>query len=782
MMLKSLLNKEVSWAHRQEKFIQSLEGIGDILVFETRKKKNKFVIENLQEIFSIFETFFAIKDKNPEKFDKLVLGEEFQKLYEQNKEEAGLRLAFNSEKYLVGFSSIIDQLVRVHEAGVLSTNDEVSRSAIVQLIWILEVTTKLPGNDIFVEQIVRTLSNAGRLAMKHDDRSTYLAFLDWYSHAVFGLTEREKFHLSYLETLDSNFFGNIRYIISNNKESLFHRFVASLVDGLHISIHNDVFKYAHAFMNIDFKKYSALDDKLEIEKNVRELDESYEHLYSKEALDKWLAKFEVLKENLEVNFPEVKKEDIEEVEKEVRDAAISKFKYNNLLEGVFSIGAYCVAEKKYEFIKYLWEYKQPPDADASWVGHDIVPENLEQLIDFYFRKSSFERKMDFRDGHKGSERYYKFYFLLLLLRYLKNIPSSGGGQYPQFNDFRLPDFNVGRLSSIEHETGELITLGKDLVKEGLLLHTLGFDANDSEELERKMVSFLIILKEKAELGLDIKHQNKNISPRKVNEFKNGFVSGFYENANFRDIFRNFLHQYQEALNIEGGNRLGINQVEDKAVFFDSWYVHYGEMGEHYGSNMAILEDAYLFSEVEKNCEEAVGLDKALEQFSVLDDAFIVFSGVGSFFSKNENFHTKWSNETPDPLDVKGYEGRYKFQDKLIPVFEVNSNRNEDGVLILSRNQFGSLNQYSPLNNESPKLLKDIFYMKIQALSDDEDLMDKLIQSPPEWLSKIKEKEKRIELLNTRALIQIFGSYEFKKHPQFAGYFLKIKSSIASKTK
>jgi hypothetical protein len=228
--------------------------------------------------------------------------------------------------------------------------------------------------------------------------------------------------------------------------------------------------------------------------------------------------------------------------------------------------------------------------------------------------------------------------------------------------------------------------------------------------------------------------------------------------------------------------LGINQVEDKAVFFDSWYVHYGEMGEHYGSNMAILEDAYLFSEVEKNCEEAVGLDKALEQFSVLDDAFIVFSGVGSFFSKNENFHTKWSNETPDPLDVKGYEGRYKFQDKLIPVFEVNSNRNEDGVLILSRNQFGSLNQYSPLNNESPKLLKDIFYMKIQALSDDEDLMDKLIQSPPEWLSKIKEKEKRIELLNTRALIQIFGSYEFKKHPQFAGYFLKIKSSIASKTK
>lgn len=778
MMLKNLLNKkEDSLTWRQKTFIQSLEGIGDILVFETIKKKNKFVIENLQELFIIFKSFFAIKEEDPERFDRLVLGEDYFSLYEKNKEEAELRLAFDSEKYLVGFSSIIDQIVRIHEAGAKSGNDEISRAAVVRLIWILEVITSATSNDVFVEQVLRTLSDAGRLALKHDDRSVYLAFLEWYSHTVFGLMQQEKFQLSYLEALDKAFFGNIQFIISNNKKSLFHQLVSSLVDGLHVFTHNDVYKYAHAFMHSDFKKYSALDDKLGIEKKVRVLDESYEHLYSKNSLDKWIKKFDELKSSLESNFQGIKKQDVEKVEKEVRNAAISKFKYNNLLQVVFTIGAYCIFKEKHEFIKDLWEYKQPSDADANWVGHDIVPENLEKLIDFYFRKGSEGRKIDFWEDHRGSERYYKFYFLLLLFRHLKDIPSTGDGQYPQFNDFKLPDLNVGKLSSIEHETNDFLTLVKELMQKKELLYTLGFDTNSPEQLEEKAIAFLTVLKEKAKLALEIRHQNQNISLKKVNEFKNEFISGFYKNSIFRDIFKNFVVQYQEKLKDEGGNRLGINHVDEKAMFFDNWYIHYAEMGEHYGSNMAILEDSYLFGEVEKHCEEVVSLDAALGKLSNLDDAFIIFTGVGSFFDRNENFHPKWNDGALESLSVKGYEGRYKFRDSFIPVFEVNNNRNEDSVLVLDKARFGELNQYSPLDKEDVTSLKDIFCMKIQAFSQDKALMEKLIQSPPDWLAKCEKEEKMIEYLSTRALIQIFESYEFKKHPDFKGYFLKVKISV-----
>ncbi|EKE11116.1 MAG: hypothetical protein ACD_15C00137G0013 [uncultured bacterium] len=774
-MLKNLLNsKKDNMNSRQESFIQSLEGIGDILVFETKRKKNKFVIKNLKEIFNIFEYFFAIKDKDPEKFEKLVLGQDYLNLYKKNKREAGLRLAFNPEHYMVGFSSIIDQLVRIHEAGVLSGNDEISRSAAVHLTWILEIITSSPNNDIFVEQILRTMSNVGRLAMEHDDRSAYLALISWYSHSVFGVMEGEKLHLPYLETLDGVLFGNVQNIVSDNKRILFNQFISSFVDGLHVSMHNDAFRFSHIFMHADFKKYSSLDDKVEIEKKTRELDESYEKILSIDSLNKWLREFDELKAILELHFPEIEKKKTKKAEAELRKAAISKFKYNNLLEIVFLIGAYCVFKEKYEFINDLWEYKQPSDSDASWVGEDIVPENLEKLISFYFTKGVFERKLDFREGHRGSERYYKFYFLLLLLRYLRKMPSSIDGHYPKIDNFRLPDLGAGRLSSIEHETSELLTLADDLMKKEKLLYILGFSTDSLEELSQKLKYFFVSIKEKAKLNLEIIHRNQDISLKKIEEFEAKFVTGFNENANFRDIFKEFLHQYNESLSASGGERLGINEVIDKAIFFDSWYIHYSDMGEHYGSNFAILEDSYLFDKVFSHCKEEHDLNNILDKFENLEDVFIVYSGVGNLFSKNKNFHTKWSNDT-EGLDVKGFEGRYGYKDKFVPVFEVNNKRNVDCVLILNKGKFGSLNQYSSLNGESSDTLRDIFYIKIEAFSQNKSLMEKLIKNPPKWLVKMGEDNKIADFLSTKAQVQIFESYEFRRNADFEGYSIIIKA-------
>jgi len=774
-MLKNQLSKKFnSTARCQQTFIQSLEGIGDILVFETKKKKNKFVVEKLRETYNLFESFFLMKDSNPEKFERLLLLPEYFHMYEKNKRDAGLALAFNTEKYLVGFSSILDQIVRVHEAAISSNNEEVSRYAIIHIIQMLEVLTSSSNNDVFIEQILRTLSSIGRKTKEQNNRSAYLALVDWYIHIVFSNLEKGKFQLEYLKTLDNYFFGNIQHIISKNRANLFNSLVSALVNSLHISDHTNVYEYAHTFMNFDYKKYNALDGKFEIEKKVRELESSYNRIFSKEFLDEWIKKLEELTSILESNFLRIEGDKIIKLKKKIKASAISKFKYNNLLEIIFAVGAYCIFKDKPEFIKYLWEYKQPPDADASWGGEDIIPKNLEELTYFYFRKAYFEKGIDFQEDHRGSERYYKFYFLLLLFRYLKSISSSADGQYPQINDIRFPDLTIGRLSGIDYEANEFSTLLKDFIKEKKLLFVMEFDSDNLKELEKKSTIFLNVLKEKAKLNIEVRHINQSISLKKIEEFKNKFIKGFYENANFRDIFKNYLHKYQEKLDKNGGKHLGINHVDDKAIFFDDWYISYDDIGEHYGNNMAILEDAYLLNEISGYCEEVFQLNDALDKFENLDDVFIIFSGVRNLFLENDNFRTKWDKNTKQ-LEIKGFEGRYKHNGKFIPVFEVNRNRNEDVILLLNKNKFGSLNQYSPLNGGDKKLLSDIFSIRVRSFSEDKDASKELLDNPPNWLAELKEKEKMVNLLNTRALIQIFGNYEFQKDSGFGGYILKIKA-------
>lgn len=63
-----LNNKEL--ALRQTKFIQAIQGIGDILVFETRRRnRNKTVIQGLRRIEKILKDFFSIQKVNPDKFE-----------------------------------------------------------------------------------------------------------------------------------------------------------------------------------------------------------------------------------------------------------------------------------------------------------------------------------------------------------------------------------------------------------------------------------------------------------------------------------------------------------------------------------------------------------------------------------------------------------------------------------------------------------------------------------------------------------------------------------------
>src|SRR5438552_11852074 len=98
---------------QQKKFIESVEGLGDILTFLTESKRNPEVIPTLRDLSDLLQSLLDIKKSNPEKFEKLMLAEEFWNLQEVDKNEAELRLGFYPEKYLITFSVLLQQIIRV---------------------------------------------------------------------------------------------------------------------------------------------------------------------------------------------------------------------------------------------------------------------------------------------------------------------------------------------------------------------------------------------------------------------------------------------------------------------------------------------------------------------------------------------------------------------------------------------------------------------------------------------------------------------------------------------
>jgi hypothetical protein len=769
---------------RQRKFIEILGGVGDVLVFETKRKKNKSVIEGLKRFQSIIQQFFNIRKDSPEKFERLLFTDEFLNQYKENEEEAKLRLAFSPDKYLVSFSTAINQIVRIHQTAIDSQNEEISRLATDHIIWLLGHLSCEANNDLLIEQLLTNLSNITRVATEKQDSSMYGASIHWYINIVFNefVQSELNFDLSYLNLFDRYFFSSVKFIILRNQTSLFKALVSSLVDGVNVFSYysGKVWDYGHLLLDSEIEKYSQPNDAYGIEKQLNELTNSENDLYTKENLDNWLKKFEGLKKILQDNLTGVKKEEAKKIEREIRKFAVSKFKYNNLLEIVFAIAAFCLFKQKAEYIKYLWEYKQPGDSSATWSGLDIVPNRLDDLIIFYFRKAPIDTKFLFWEDHHGSEFYFKKYFLILLARFLQGIPPDAQGRYEQIENYSLHKLHVYRLSDIEYSVDGFIEIAKRLKEESEILRTLGFDLiRIDETFDKKLIPFLRMLKGKAKERIKILEADQPVSSVKVAEFKDEVLKGFNEGGRVRNILKHYNLYEDKTNDAYSGEleRFGINVVDDKALFFEDWHVHYLNRGLHYGSELARGEDSRIVETIAECCKPFynTNLESILENVTNLQNAFILATNVSLYeiFSNSKGFKPKWYKDSPQ-LEVRGFGGWYVYKNQHIPIFKIHQTWLGNRIMVLKKSMLGRLVQYSPLNEGDKKeLRKDIFFIHILVFSEDGGLMKKFLEIPPDWLKKIGEESEQREHLRKKVLINIYERFEFIKHKEFEGFLLYV---------
>jgi uncharacterized membrane protein len=776
----NLNNKEL--VLRQAEFVRALEGIGDILTFETKNKKgSKDVIQGLKRIEDIVKRFLDIQKHNPKKFERLLLSQDFFKIYQENQQDAELVLALAPDKYLISFSTAINQLLRIHEAAIATKNDEISKFATYYLTSLLAHTSQTPNNNLLVEQLLKNISDIRRFAIINQDISMYTTTTGWYIHIVFNTLNKEGFDLCYLELFDRYFFESVKYIILENKAQIFQYLITLLVNGIHRPFHNEgsIDDYAYLLWESNFQKYNQLYQDYKIDVKVKDLEYFGSYIDTRKKLDLWLGKFDEIKRILEPQFNPEQKINAKRMEVEIRDIATFQFKYNNLIIVVFAIGAYCLFKKQPEYIKELWEYKQPPDSDAMWIGNDIIPNTIDNLINLYFGEGFFRNSFIYWEEHHGKETYYKKYFLLLLARMLQK-----GEQDQIINSYNLPNhLNTYCLNDINYSVGNLVEIVGELKKETDVLRTLGFDITKVDEIfDNKLIAFLQSLKPKVERQIKSIARNQKISSNKVDEFKANLTDGFNEMIVIRNIFKNH-NIYDDKTNEELKNTLdsfGFAEVRDKDAFFEEWYIDYTKIGTTYGRNIARSEDLQLIKEIASYCTEIKvdNLEEVFKKFNNLSNLLIISKNISmhDFFSNSKNFKLRWETNVP-AIETRGFVGWYKINEENIPAFErYFQNDNEKIVMFIDTSKLGKFIQYSPLNEgNKEEFVKDIFHMNIQAFSENIELMNNVLNNPPDWLVDVGDKDKQREHLEEKVLIEVSEKFELSKSQEFEGYLVKLSN-------
>lgn len=279
-------------------------------------------------------------------------------------------------------------------------------------------------------------------------------------------------------------------------------------------------------------------------------------------------------------------------------------------------------------------------------------------------------------------------------------------------------------------------------------------------------------------------RDKDISPKKVQEFKDEVVSGFYDAIILRDIFKHYklLNIQLDKTAEDKKTRFGINIVEDKAAFFEDWHVHFGDWGKNYGRDLASGENSHLLDELAKDCNEVSlsEFETTLSEFDNPADIVIFATNMAfwEFFERSGSFTSKWRRGVKQ-LDVKGFEGWYEFGGHSVPVFETHHRTITKQILILNKKKLGAIIQLSPLNpGEDKKLVQDMFYMDVQEfrvkpLSKSGLIRRFLFKETTPWLNEHGSKADQMKYLQERVLIHIFERFEYIKPEDFEGYRLTL---------
>ncbi len=520
-------------------------------------------------------------------------------------------------------------------------------------------------------------------------------------------------------------------------------------------------------LSSDLRRRGKQADDEKIRQVTNDLEKSLNLINSAEELRNWQKQLAELKKLVEPYLLQEKQQEAIKVAGKLSRNAEELYKYTNLRSQVFAVGAYCLFKKQYKFIKLMLDYKQPADSDTIWMSDDIHPSALSDIINYYFRRISGRRDFDFWEGHHGSGIYVKEYFIVLMLRSFVTTPHA---------TFNLSGFNTDQLSDITYSIEGLKQVALGMEEDEQLFRELSLDKSLVRSSVIPTLENLAIEAKKLILETE---RSKPISTKKIEDFKIDVQKAFSRASYMRSLFDYYQKLKDETNKKYKGKvlRAGISRVDDKAVFFDNWHVSYVNWGENFGQNIAQGENIQLFNEIyESSIKYDGSIDGAIRLCS--NPILIVLSRSTFGYGKIESFTEKWQLDVTlyPEAGLSNFIGIYKHQNKVIPVFEARLNmRSRTEVLVIDTEKLGTLHIYSPLavDDETPAN-KSNFDIKVEAFSDNQELLESFLNKPPKWLEEVGNVESQKSYLLSKVVIKVYERFKLaNKGNKNVGYIVYL---------
>lgn len=780
---------------RQNKLISAFEGTGDVLSYEVgRRRGDKYLVQTLSEMRLVIKEFLDLRKVHPEKFERLLLPAEFYETYKDKQQDAQLLIDLRPEDYFVTFTSAISQFSRIHETAFEAQNLEVGRLALYNFIQLLEEMSEERGNSVFIKQVLNSFAKIRRKAIsKADLDSAYIISVSFYTNIVFNSISN-KFKLSYLNLFDEYFFRGVQFIISHGATKTYERLIASLVNGNYRRIRElkkpDDYKEVLEESNSEI--YARLNAEFKINEKFKSMNTLYRKAITLGDYESFVDQIDSISKIEEIHQLSEESLNLEEYAEAIKVSLAALIKNRNLDGLVIAFGAYCLFKQRYDYIKYMWEFNQPPDSNTFWLNPSIVPLTIEKLFDQYSRRYHFERKTSsYWDDHHGAKVYFDTYFLLLLLRILSNGIQAPEILRQSMDAFQIPiHTDIHFLYDLRNSQEHYINLAGEIRQTPSLIREIGLDINQIDLLfDRFLIPFLRELTNRIEDYFYQIERVKSTSKAKIQEFRADFKEAFSKSIKLRDIFIHYCFYEDRSTGIVSNSQEQIKDsyILDKAVFFEDWYVHTIPMGQNFGSQFARLENEFLMTRLIEWSNQT-----SIENFSrVLDslknhinNIFIVASNssLNSFIRRRREFKSRWTNQESIPKNtVNSLMGWMTFYDFDIPVYEVYCKPDEKLILILNKENLATVIQRPPqegtlpMSRVDPESRVDFFYIGIDAFSTDPVLMSSYLESFPRQPEEHQGEANQREYLETQVLLELCESFEFIKNEKFEGYVIKITS-------
>lgn len=792
---KNFSERELSY--RQNELISAFEGTGDILSYEvSRRRVDKYLIKTLDEIRLVIKEFLDLKIVRPKEFELLLLLPEFTAAYKDKQQDAQFLINLKPEDYFITFTSAISQFSRIHETAIESQNLEVSRHALYNFLKLLGEMSEESGNSVFIKQVLKSFAEIRRKAVFNGDLSSaYTASASVYTNIVFDSLSNN-FDLSYLDIFDDYFFRGVQFLISQGATDVYKGLIQSLVNGNYDSIQDpkEPDDYKEALKESNYEAYVRLNTIFKIAEKFKSLNEHYKKAISFNDYKSFIEEIESLSKIKEIHQLSEKTQNLKQCVQVIKVSLAASIKRKNLDGLIIAFGAYCLFKRRHDYIRYMWEFNQPPDSDASWLNRNIVPSSIEAVITQYSNRYHFVGKVDHCwDDHHGAKLYFDKYFLLLILRTLPRGIQTPEILRQRINSFQIPDStDIYFLSDLKNLQGYYINLASEIRQAPSDIKELGLDTQQINLLfDDFLIPFLKELGNRIESYFKQIERAKPISKTKVQEFRADFLKAFSGSTNLRDIFIHYCLYENRNIGIVSNSQeqIKINQILDKVMFFEDWYIHTILLGQDLGREFAFRENAYFTSKLIE-WSASIKIESFYEVLDSLKDSisniFIIAanSSFNSFIRRRSEFKSRWTNqELVSENSKNSLVGWLNVYNCYIPVYEVYCNPSDKFILILNQEKLATVIQKPPQEGPQPKSRADsessveFFRIGLDAFSEDPVLMSSFLENPPPWLEEYEGEANQREYLETQVLLELSESFEFLKNEQFEGYVIRMPSEV-----